>query len=106
MDLSQGYKIRDPEGMCFVTITVVGWIDVFTRAQYCDILIENLKYCQREKGLQVHAYVIMSNHVHLILSTVKIPLQDIIRDYKKYTAKKIIEAIDSPQESRREWMLK
>ncbi len=46
---------------------VVYWIDVFTRQRYRDILIDSLRYCQKEKGLEVFAYVVMSNHIHLIV---------------------------------------
>ncbi|MDX1629593.1 MAG: transposase [Fulvivirga sp.] len=89
-----GYKIRNEEGMYFVTFTVVGWIDVFTRKVYKDVIIDSLKYCQREKGLILHAFVIMSNHLHLIISAKEgAVLSDIIRDFKKYTAKAIIKLI-------------
>jgi putative transposase len=37
----------------FLTLTVVNWIDVFTRKNHRDDLIELLKYCQKEKGLGV-----------------------------------------------------
>ena len=48
----------------------------------------------------------MSNHVHLVIETRKEPLEDILRDFKKYTSKQIISAIESnPQESRKGWML-
>ena len=50
----------------FLTFTVVGWIDVFTRRQYCEIILDSFKYCQLHKNLEIYAYVIMSNHVHLI----------------------------------------
>lgn len=46
----------------FITMTVVGWIDIFTRKNHRDAIIESFKYCQKEKGLIIFAYVIMSNH--------------------------------------------
>jgi putative transposase len=51
----KGYIIHDQQGVYFMTFTVVGWIDVFTRQCYRDIVIESLKYCQQEKGLHLHA---------------------------------------------------
>jgi REP element-mobilizing transposase RayT len=105
IDHRPGYKIRDPEGIYFITFTVVEWIDVFTRRIYKDILIDSLEHCVKTKGLKVYAYVIMSNHVHLIVSTTGEKLEDIIRDYKKFTAKKIIEIIDTETESRRTWLI-
>lgn len=54
------YKILDQHGLNFLTLTVVDWVDVFIRKRYKDIIIESLQYCQKEKGLVVCAYVIMS----------------------------------------------
>jgi len=76
---------------------------VFTRTEYRDILIESLKFCQKEKGLLLHGWCIMSNHVHLIMSAKNENLSDILRDFKKFTSKKIFAAIEKNEyESRRE----
>ena len=102
-----GYKIRNKKEIHFVTFAVVEWIDVFTWREYRDLLIESLKFCQKEKGLLLHGWCIMSNHVHLIASARNENLSDILRDFKKFTSKQIIAAIEnSGIESRREWMLK
>jgi len=80
----RGYKIRNQEGLHFITFAVVDWVDVFTRKQYREILIESLDYCCKEKGLRLFAWVIMSNHVHFIVSAQEgFILSDILRDYKK-----------------------
>ncbi|MBB5396212.1 transposase [Mucilaginibacter sp. AK015] len=90
----------------FITLPVVGWIDVFTRNDYCEEFIRNLEYCRKNKGLKVYAYCIMSNHIHLIAAHYDGKLPAVIRDLKSYTAKRIIEMIsDNLQESRKEWML-
>ncbi len=88
------YTIGDQFGQYFVTFTVHQWVDVFTRNDYKDILIDSLKHCQKEKGLLIYEWVIMTNHIHLILSSEGDPLSDIIRDFKKYTSRKIIDAIE------------
>ncbi len=62
------YKFNDPEGLYFVTYSVIEWIDVFSRLVYKDIIVESLKYAQKNKGLIIHAWVIMTNHIHLIAS--------------------------------------
>ena len=56
-----GYKIRNKEGINLITFAVVEWVDVFTRKEYRGILLDSIKHCQREKGLLVHAWCIMSN---------------------------------------------
>ena len=96
-----------PGEMYFITLTVVGWIDLFTRPALADIVIENLKYCQKHKALNIYAYVIMPSHLHLIAATeTENVLSRIIGDFKSFTSKKIISHIKtSSQESRRDWLL-
>jgi putative transposase len=105
--MSTKYKFNDPEGIYFVSFAVVGWIVVFTRQVYRDILLESLIFCRKEKGLMIHAWLIMSNHVHLIISRKgNQKLEDIMRDMKKYSAYRILKEIkESSTESRKEWML-
>lgn len=101
------YKITDQHGLNFVTLTVVDWVDVFIRKRYRDIVLDSLRYCQKEKGLQVFAFVVMSSHVHLIVRAAgKTPLSDILRDFKKFTARQILNEIENGgYESRKEWLL-
>ena len=90
----------------FLTITVVDWVDVFTRPGYKHEIVNALRYCQQSKGLELYAWVIMSNHIHLIAGTKDgFNLSDILRDFKKYTSKKIVELIQTENESRKDWML-
>ncbi len=105
--MSRKYKFHNPHGAYFVTFTVQGWTDVFTRNEYKNILIDNLKYCQSNKELEIFAYCIMTNHIHLIVRAKEgYNLSDTIRDFKKYTARCILNEIkENPQESRREWLL-
>lgn len=93
-------------GSYYLTLTVVGWIDVFTRRNHKDAIIESLRYCIQNKGLSVYSYCLMSNHLHLIVNTNgDFELKDVIRDFKKFSAKKVINQIKNEPESRREWML-
>ena len=103
--MKEGYIIRDQEKIHFITATVVDWIDVFTRKTYKDIVIESLAFCIKEKGMLLYGYVIMSNHIHLIIQSKTGKLSDLIRDFKKFTAKGILEKMINEPESRREWML-
>ena len=101
--MGDSYQIKNPHGIYFLTFQVVGWVDVFTRKVYRDHIIESFDYCRKNKGLKVHAYVIMSNHVHCILST-DLSLSDIVRDFKKHTSKLILAEIKEIKESRKEWL--
>jgi putative transposase len=106
--MSTKYKFHDPDGTYFLSIALVYWLDVFTRKLYKDIIVDSLSFCVKEKGLVLNAYVIMSNHIHLIVGrqSDEYSISDILRDFKKYTAMHCIKAIkENPQESRREWLL-
>ncbi len=102
-----GYKIRNQSAIHFITFAVVEWVDVFTRKQYRDIVLDSLKHCQEEKELLLHCWCIMSNHLHLILSAKNADLSDVLRDFKKFTSKEIVKTIEQNGiESRRDWMLR
>lgn len=90
----------------FLTFTLVGWIDVFTRKELCDILIKNLKKAQKEHAVAIYSYVIMSSHVHLIAQKLDDKLlSDWVRDFKSCTAKELVKAIRiEDYESRRSWL--
>ncbi len=100
------YIIRDQNALHFLTFTVIDWVDIFTRKEYCFQIVDSMNYCIREKGLIVYAWVIMSNHTHCIWQAQEnYKLSDIIRDFKKFTAKQIIEKIKEGTESRSVWLL-
>lgn len=100
------YRKTTPDELYFVTLTVAGWVDVFSREEYKNILIENLKYCQEKFNLEIFAYVIMTNHLHMVARRQDGELTELLGRLKSYTAKKIIEEIEkNPQESRKEWLL-
>ena len=104
--MSRNYKFYNPKGLYFVSFATVNWIDVFTRDIYRDIVVNSLNYCIKEKGLVVYAWVIMTNHVHLVIRSKNLPLEGIMRDMKSFTSREIVKTIkENPQESRKEWML-
>ncbi len=105
--MSRNYKFHNPKGIYFVSFAVVEWIDVLTRNEYKEILLDSLRYCQKEKGMEIYAWCIMTNHVHLIFSSKKEEKPELILgSFKQFTSKAIVKAIqDNPQESRKEWLL-
>ena len=98
--MSTGYKIVDQEALHYVTFQIVNWVDLFTRKVYRDIVIDSLKFCQANKGLELYAFVVMSNHIHLLIRSDIGKLSDTIREFKSFTAKQILLAIEMEQESR------
>ena len=103
--MKEGYVIRDQTLPHFFTITVVDWVDVFSRKNFRDVFLECLNFCIKNKGMILYSYVIMTNHIHLIIQSEDAKLSDLIRDFKKFTAKTILDKIQTEPESRRDWML-
>lgn len=105
--MSRAWKFHNPNGLYSISFATVGWVDVFTRSVYKDILVDSLTFCIQQKGLELFAWVLMTNHLHLIANADEnAEMPGILRDLKKYTSKQVLKSIEeNPQESRKEWML-
>ena len=102
-----GYKIRDQNAVHFITFSVVEWVDVFSRVDYKHILLDNIRHSQRESGLLLHAWVLMTNHFDGIVSARQgFELSKILGELKRSFSIGIMKAIEKNEtESRKEWML-
>ncbi len=72
----------------FCTITVLDWVPVLIEARYIDPIIESLRFCREHKRLELFAFVVMPNHVHLIAAAGE-HLHPVIRDFKRFTSRMI-----------------
>lgn len=80
--------------MHFLTITVIEWIDIFTKPEYFKVIIDSLNFCQANKGLKIFEFVIMSNHIHLIVKANEgNKLSQIISDFKKHATREILKLL-------------
>jgi len=95
------YSIRETQAPHFLTCTVINWIPLFTRPQTVDIILNALQYRQQHNGWKVYGYVILENHLHLIVQAddllAELPL------FKSYTARQLIDYL---KECRAERVLK
>jgi REP element-mobilizing transposase RayT len=90
----------------FLTMTVVDWVDLFTRPSLMEVITDSLNYCVDHKGLNIFGWCLMPSHLHLMANTdYNVKLSDVVRDFKKFTNKKSIETIKTETESRRKWLL-
>lgn len=69
----------------FLTFIVKDWRYIFDRHNRFEILADSLIHCQKHKGLKLHAYVFMLNHIHLIAGSED--MIGFVRDFKKFTSK-------------------
>jgi len=103
--MGTAYQISDQEATYFMTFQIVGWADIFSRQIYRDVIIDSFKFCKINKNMELAAYVIMTNHVHVIMSSSTGKLSDLVRDFKKHTSKQILSIIsNNPVESRKKWL--
>ncbi|MCX6761362.1 MAG: hypothetical protein NTY33_00735 [Candidatus Moranbacteria bacterium] len=79
----------------FLTFSIKNLYYLFDRQYRWNILTDSLKYCQTKKGLKIFGFVFMLNHIHLIIFSNDIA--GFIRDFKRFTAKKLHENIQSTE---------
>ena len=104
--MSRKYKFGEKHGAYFVSFATVYWIDVFTRVNYFDCIIESLDYCRINKGMEIYGYCIMPSHIHLIFRSTITDASRLMRDFKGFTSREMLKLIEkNQQESRKEWML-
>lgn len=84
----------------FVTTTCHNWLKLLASHDACEIVANSLNFLTSKYQCHISGYVIMPNHLHLILY---FPLQnrlsEFMRDFKKFTSVKLrqlIEAAGSP----------
>ena len=92
--MSRNYKFYTPQGLYFVSFAVVAWLDVFTRNEYKDLVVDSIEYCQQKKGIEIHAWCIVTSHIHLIFKSVAGQNPELLLgDFKRFKSRSIINAI-------------
>lgn len=104
--MAKYYKFLNPEGLYFVSFAVVYWLDVFANNTYKDLFLDSVRYCQKHKNMEIIAWCIMTNHIHLIFQTIDHKPENVLGDLKRFTSRTIVKAIqDNPTESRKGFWL-
>jgi putative transposase len=94
------YVIREPQAAHFITATIVQWLPALSTTGCCDVIVKSLIHCHEKKALQIHAWVILDNHLHLIVSGPQ--LAETIRDFRRFTARALIAQLEF---EKKEWLL-
>ena len=96
------YRIHETEYPYFMTCTVVGWQPVFTRLDTVEIILNSWRYLTEHDSFSLYGYVILENHLHLIASAPK--LSEVMKRFKSFTAKTILELLDRHADLHREFL--
>ena len=74
----------------FFTATILEWKYLLKPDKYKDIIIESLYFLVKEKRVEINAFVIMQNHIHLIWQMLGVhKRENVQRDFLKFTAQNI-----------------
>ena len=65
-EYAEGFHIRNQSATHYLTFTTEGWIDLFSRKIYKDLMFENFDYCRQKKQLLVHASAGMGHYFSLL----------------------------------------
>ncbi len=85
------YKVFSDNKTYFITSSIVKWIPLFNEVVFKELIVNSLKYRIDKKQLELHAYVIMPNHIHLIISSENVA--KFMKDFKSYTARQVIDSL-------------
>jgi REP element-mobilizing transposase RayT len=81
----------DPDHLYFITTSAVQHALVFQRPVIRRIIVDSLNFLGSLRRIELYAFVVMPNHIHLILKPLgEEPPPDIVRDLKKATANLIL----------------
>ena len=75
----------------FYTATIHEWKYLLKDDNFKEIIIESLQWMVQNKKVKISAFVIMSNHIHLIWqATTSITPAEVQTSFKKYTSKRFL----------------
>lgn len=87
----------------FVTSKIIGGLNIFFIDKFCQVIIDNLNYYRKSKNFKLLGYVIMLDHIHLIIWPVgKYNISDIMMNFKEFTAKQIVNYLKQISSNSRE----
>jgi REP element-mobilizing transposase RayT len=93
-------KIEDQakEFADFITVTCLEWHHVLQEDRFKDIVVSSLSFLSKCKRVDIYAFVIMSNHFHLIWQMLgDHRREDVQRDFLKYTSQQILKVLRNEQ---------
>jgi REP element-mobilizing transposase RayT len=99
-------EFEEKEACTFITFQTVDWVDVFVRPVYKQVVVHTLNHFIESKGLIVYAWCLMTHHLHLLMQAKPgSVIAELEKEYKSFTTTKILEAIDTEPEIRKDWMM-
>ncbi|MCC5908800.1 MAG: transposase [Balneolaceae bacterium] len=92
------YRIHETEYPYFITSSIVRGYPVFSNILAANIILDSLTFLQNQRDTKLYAYVIMENHLHMIVQSDKLPKH--LRSFKSWTARAIIDQFEQQGHTR------
>jgi putative transposase len=84
-------RIIEDDFIYYITTVVYGRLPIFTRASFVIPLFDSLNFYRCKQEFKILGYVIMPDHLHLLIWPQGVAnISDIVRDFKTFTAKRLI----------------
>ena len=91
----------DADHLYFITTRAVQWAHVFRRPVIKRILVDSLNVARILGQIELYAFVLMPNHVHLIVRCLgDYTPPDVVREFKKATANLILRQYEAEGDQR------
>jgi putative transposase len=83
----------------FFTSTINSWQNLLLKDERKQIILDSLKYLVEKNRISLHAFVIMPNHIHLVLTLGEEETKEILqRDFLRFTSQQIIKKMIANKE--------
>jgi len=85
----QNFDYADPNHAFFITTRAIAGETPFTRPLLCKDVVESLYWLRTNRGMELYAYCLMPDHLHLLLRTrAGVPVDQLIKAFKSHTTKR------------------
>ena len=79
--------------ICFITIKTNHNIEIFNKDEYFTIIKNSINFCDKTYDSITLGFVLMPDHLHWLLFVESKKLRMLIKNFKGYTANKLIKSV-------------
>ncbi len=91
------YRIREAAYPHFITSAIVQWLPIFRSEPRTEVILDSLRFLRDEGSIRLHAYVVMENHIHLIVSSPDLSRN--VRRFLSFTARQLVDHLTDSEET-------
>ena len=93
--------IFNPDVLYFVTTSAVNHLHLFQSDSAKRVVVDSFHFLRTSRRMKLFAFVVMPNHIHLMARfPAKYKLADMMRDFKRHTARQILRELKAGTDER------